>query len=125
MNTFNLRQILNEIVKDDIKKCPAPTQDVALNTANRDRAIEADFIRYGPLNVEEPGDYWEITAEKWNTTVEAAKKSKCSNCVAFDVSPRMVDKCILNAIQLDHVILGQQVVQLVKMKYLMIGKKET
>ena len=54
--------------------CPAPTQNVALNTANRDRAIQADFINYGPLNVEEPGDYWENIAEKWNTSVEAAKK---------------------------------------------------
>ena len=74
--------------------CPAPTQNVALNTANRDRAIQADFINYGPLNVEEPGDYWENIAEKWNTSVEAAKKSRCGNCVAFDISPRMVDKCI-------------------------------
>ena len=48
---MKLKYILNEVVKDDIKKCPAPTQDVALNTANRDRAIQADFIRYGPLNV--------------------------------------------------------------------------
>ena len=90
---MKLRYILNEVVKDDIKKCPAATQDVALNTANRDRAIQADFIRYGPLNVEEPGDYWEITAEKWGTTVKAAMKSRCSNCVAFDISPRML-KCI-------------------------------
>ena len=90
---MKLKNILIESIKEDIKKCPAPTQDVALNTANRDRAIEADFIRYGPLNVEEPGDYWEITAEKWDTTVEAAKKSRCANCVAFDISPRML-KCI-------------------------------
>ena len=71
--------------------CPAPTQNVALNTANRDRAIQTDYINYGPLNVEEPGDYWENIAEKWNTSVEAAKKSRCGNCVAFDVSPRMLD----------------------------------
>ena len=36
---MKLKHILNEVVKDDIKKCPAATQDVALNTANRDRAI--------------------------------------------------------------------------------------
>ena len=71
--------------------CPAPTQNVALNTANRDRTIQTDYINYGPLNVEEPGDYWENIAEKWNTSVEAAKKSRCGNCVAFDVSPRMLD----------------------------------
>ena len=74
--------------------CPAPTQNVALNTANRDRAIQTDYINYGPLNVEEPGDYWENIAKKWNTSVEAAKKSRCGNCVAFDISPRMVDECI-------------------------------
>ena len=91
---MKLKNILIESIKEDIKKCPAPTQDVALNTANRDRAIEADFIRYGPLNVEEPGDYWEIIAKKWKTTVEAAKKSRCANCVAFDISPRMINKCI-------------------------------
>ena len=48
---MKLKYILNEVVKDDIKKCHDATQDVALNTANRDRAIQADFIRYGPLNV--------------------------------------------------------------------------
>ena len=32
-------------------------------------------------------------AEHWNTTEEAAKKSKCSNCIAFDISPRM-KKCM-------------------------------
>ena len=71
--------------------CPAPTQNVALNTANRDKAIQTDYINYGPLNVEEPGDYWENIAKKWNTSVEAAKKSRCGNCVAFDVSPRMLE----------------------------------
>jgi len=42
-----------------------------------------------PLNVDEPGDYWIRLAEHWNTTVRAAKKSLCANCVAFDISPRM------------------------------------
>ena len=37
---MKLRYILNEVVKDDIKKCPAATQDVALNTAvKRDTII--------------------------------------------------------------------------------------
>ena len=43
-------------------KCPAATQDLELNTKNRDAAIKADHIQYGPLNVDEPGDYWEKTA---------------------------------------------------------------
>jgi hypothetical protein len=41
------------------------------------------------LNFDEPGDYWEKIADKWDTTEEAAKKSLCGNCVAFDISPRM------------------------------------
>ena len=85
---------LVEQAKDELnKECPASTQDVSLNTANRDRAIQADFIKYGPLNVEEPGDYWEKIAKKWDTDVKAAFKSRCANCVAFDISERMLE-CI-------------------------------
>ena len=69
--------------------CPPATQDLELNTKNRDAAIKADHIKYGPLNVDEPGDYWERLAEHWDTTEEAAKKSLCGNCTAFDISPRM------------------------------------
>ena len=46
---------------------------------------------YGPLNVEEPGDYWAKIAKKWGTTEKAARKSVCANCVAFDISPRMLE----------------------------------
>ena len=85
-------KFLIEQAKDELnKECPAPTQDVSLNTANRDRAIQADFIKYGPLNVEEPGDQWEKIAKKWDTDVKAAFKSRCANCVAFDISPRMLE----------------------------------
>ena len=71
--------------------CPPATQDVALNTKNRNAT--RDNHMYGPLNVKEPGDYWEKLAKKWDTTVDAAKKSKCGNCVAFDISPRM-EECM-------------------------------
>ena len=90
MKKSQLRNIIKEQTEKTAKQCPAPTQDVSLNTANRDRAIRADFIKYGPLNVEKPGDYWEKIADKWDTDVEAAKKSKCANCVAFDISERML-----------------------------------
>jgi len=71
--------------------CPLATQDLELNTKNRDAAIQADHIQYGPLNVDVPGDYWKDIAEHWNTTEEAAKASLCSNCAAFDISPRMLE----------------------------------
>jgi len=84
----------NEAVKSfrqfmEKMECPPATQSVDLNTKNRNSTIEKHM--YGPLNVDEPGDYWEKIADKWDTTVEAAKKSLCANCVAFDISPRMKD----------------------------------
>ena len=79
------------VVEQKEMPCPAPTQDLELNTENRDAAIQAEHIQYGPLNVDEPGDYWKDIAEYWNTTEEAAQKSLCGNCVAFDISPRMDD----------------------------------
>ena len=90
----NWRQYLSEEVKLTISKitdlvCPEATQDLELNTKNRDSAIKAEHIQYGPLNVDEPADYWVKIAEYWNTTPEAATKSVCGNCVAFDISPRM------------------------------------
>ena len=69
--------------------CPPSTQDLALNTKNRDATIKK--YNYGPLNVDEPGDYWRKIAKYWKTTEKAAKKSVCGNCVAFDISPRMKD----------------------------------
>jgi hypothetical protein len=45
------------------------------------------------LNVDKPGSYWKDIAKYWNTSLEAAKASNCSNCVAFDISPRM-DECM-------------------------------
>ncbi len=69
--------------------CPPATQDLAINTKNRDKTIKK--YNYGPLNVTEPGDYWKDIAKYWKTTEAAAKKSLCANCIAFDVSPRMLE----------------------------------
>jgi ribosomal protein L37E len=69
--------------------CPIATKNIEVNVKNRDATIKN--FNYGPLNVDEPGDYWKDIAKYWNTTEEAAKKSLCNNCVAFDVSPRMLE----------------------------------
>lgn len=71
--------------------CPVATQDLELNTKNRNHAIQADYIKYGPLNVKQPEDYWQEIAEHWDTSEEAAKQSNCSNCAAFDISKRMLN----------------------------------
>ena len=133
--------MLIRIVKS-IKKlvCPPATQDLALNTKNRDATIKK--YNYGPLNVDEPAGYWEKIAKYWKTSVKAAKKSVCYNCVAFDISPR-IKKCLpgdtlmpmecsdiagcttLNAILLALVILGQKVVQSKQIKNQLNGKRKT
>ena len=77
--------------------CPAPTQDLKLNTKNRNSAIQAKEIQYGPMNLEDES-YWVKLAKFWKTKPDVAKKSKCSNCVAFDISPRM-EKCMPGSIQ--------------------------
>ncbi len=55
MDNFDLKKYITEskIFKDEMS-CPAPTQNLELNTRNRDASIKADYIKYGPLNVDEP-----------------------------------------------------------------------
>jgi hypothetical protein len=92
-------------VTEEEMSCPLATQDLKVNTKNRDSAIKADYIQYGPLNIDEPGDFWEDIADHWDTTVEAAKKSLCGNCAAFDVSPRMLN-CMPGETSDDDGVLG-------------------
>ena len=100
MEKFDLGTYLQEgKLFENIMACPLPTQDLELNTKNRNSAIEADYIQYGPLNLSDEG-YWERAAEHWNTTVEVAKESKCKNCVAFDISERMLE-CMPGSVQDD------------------------
>lgn len=79
-----------DYVAQNPSDCPPATQSLELNTKNRNNAIQADYIRYGPLNLNDLR-YYDDAAAHWNTDVATAKKSKCSNCVAFDISPRMLD----------------------------------
>ncbi len=97
---FDLRDFLAERKLYEAEMaCPLPTQDLKLNTKNRNSAIKADYIQYGPLNLEDE-EYWERAAKHWKTSVKVAKKSKCKNCVAFDVSERMLE-CMPGSVQND------------------------
>jgi len=81
--------------------CPEPTQDLALNTKNRDRSRkQAD---YGPMNPLEPSmGYWKLAAGKWaGATPKEAMGQRCGNCVAFDVSPRMLECLPISTEQTD------------------------
>lgn len=72
------------------KACPRATRDLKFNTAQRKKAIE-DYD-YGPLNLSDK-EYWVRMGKRWNTTPQVAKESRCANCIAFDISPKMQD-CI-------------------------------
>ena len=80
---------LQDLLEQKYKECPPATKDVKLNTQNRD--ITTKDFNYGPQDVDNPGDYWEKVAKRWNTEVENVNKSLCGNCVAFDISPRMLE----------------------------------
>lgn len=100
LNSFNDYLLESKLAES----CPRATQDLELNTKNRNRAIEAEHIEYGPLNLSDEA-YWEHLAEHWKTTVDVAKKSTCGNCAAFDISPRM-NQCMPGKLEDDEGKLG-------------------
>lgn len=78
------------------KPCPPATQSIPVNIKNRQKAI--DGAAYGPLNPNEPNlDFWKKKADRWDVTIESAKKQICGNCIMFIRSPRML-KCIGDAL---------------------------
>lgn len=77
--------------------CPPATQDIAINLANREKAIQEGG--YGPLNPEEPNDeFWAEKAQRWSVAPEEAKKSLCGNCVMFITTSKM-KQCIVDGIE--------------------------
>ena len=87
-------------ILQDFATCPESTQDIKLNIANRQKAI--DEANYGPINPNEPNeDYWKAKADQFKGNVEEAKKALCGNCVFFYRTPQIL-KCIAEG-------LGQEV----------------
>ena len=100
--------LLDKIAKNGSKNgaatsgdyCPYPTEDIRLNTKNRNYAVK-EFM-YGPLNPMAPNnDYWYRLASVFKQKgqrptkedISAAKNALCGNCGVFDISPRM-RKCL-------------------------------
>lgn len=72
--------------------CPVATQDITVNIANRQKAI--DGAGYGPLNPNDPNiEFWRKKANRWDATYAEAKRSICGNCSAFIRTPSMLE-CI-------------------------------
>jgi hypothetical protein len=95
-----LEKVLTGNVATSASYCPYPTQNIGLNTKNRNYA--AKNFMYGPLNPAAPNDdYWQALAEVFKPKgvkptqedIAAAKKALCGNCGVFDISPRM-QKCL-------------------------------
>ena len=85
--------IINKFAKPECPKAAENTEDgKRLNKKNKESCKENHM--YGPENPnEESGKFWKEISEKWDISVNTAKKRKCGNCVAYDESPRM-NKCM-------------------------------
>lgn len=63
---------------------PAAITDLHLNVENRQHAI--DEYAYGPMNPDEPGDYWQRLGDVWGVSAEEAATTRCHNCAAFNMT---------------------------------------
>lgn len=89
---------------------PEAITDLHLNLENRQHAI--DEYLYGPMNPEEPGDYWERLGDVWGVSADEASSTRCGNCAAFNVKPE-IKAAIADAISEE----GDEVVDLADLGY--------
>jgi len=96
MATNQYEGAMRQMMTESDQSCPIATQDITVNLKNRAKAITT--AAYGPENPNLPNDkYWQKMADEWDVSVEDAKKSRCGNCAAFNVSQKMKD-CIAQGI---------------------------
>lgn len=99
IKVLELRWLVEQALKEAKEfSCPLATEDIRVNTENRNAAIEDELIKYGPMNLSDEA-YWEELAELWDTTADVAKESRCGNCGAFDISPQM-EECMPGEIRI-------------------------
>ena len=86
-------KLINLLKEDEAPKCPVATQNVEVNLAHRQIAI--DKYGYGPLNPNNPNiKFWKDKAATWKLdTMEEAKDSRCNSCAAFNITSRILN-CI-------------------------------
>jgi len=91
---IKLIDILSEV---ELNKCPASTQNIELNLANRQKAINE--YGYGPLNPNKSNNkFWQTKVDMWKLdSIEEAKSSRCGNCAAFDITEKTLN-CIAKGI---------------------------
>jgi hypothetical protein len=85
-----LEETKTEKSEEKINGYPAATQDISINIRNRQECI--DVANYGPMNPMLPNDdYWQARADIYNTSIEEARTSRCSNCAAFVQTTDMIE----------------------------------
>ena len=91
------QKIIGKLKEMRLAACPEATQNIEVNLANRQKAI--DEAHYGPLDPNEPNeDYWIAKAKVFGgEDVESAKKALCGNCAFFVQTQKILD-CIASAI---------------------------
>ena len=95
LTSHKLRSIIRESIllleKSAEYVCPPASQDVKLNTKNRNAT--RDKHDYGPMNpLAVSKGYWSAMARKWKgATPKEAAGMRCGNCIAFDYSSRMLE----------------------------------
>lgn len=95
--------------------CPAATQDISLNLANRQICV--DKANYGPANPElDNPEFWQQKADLFKTSVEEAKTMKCKNCSAFIIKERM-RRCIEKGICEEDMNEAASIVNLANLGY--------
>ena len=87
-----VKRALGSVEKRSI---PEAITDLHVNLENRQHAI--DEYLYGPLNPQEPGDYWERLGDVWGVSEDEAATTRCGNCAAFNVKPA-IKEAIADAI---------------------------
>jgi len=81
-----VKRVLGSVEKRAI---PEAITDLHVNLENRQHAI--DEYLYGPMNPQEPGDYWERLGDVWDVSAEEAATTRCGNCAAFNVKKEITD----------------------------------
>jgi len=78
------RIMVDELTDYEKRAVPEVIADLDQNLENRQHAI--DEYLYGPMNPEEPGDYWKRLGDMWDVSAAEAATTRCGNCSAFNVS---------------------------------------
>jgi hypothetical protein len=95
-------KLLDILKEAESKKCPPATQDIQLNLANRQKAIEKQG--YGPPDPSQENEkFWKKKMVKWKDQVDTADELKnmvCGTCAAFDITTKTLD-CIAKGIGTD------------------------